>query len=111
MKDLRSKEGGVWVRRGKDGKPRLAGMDPESFEALGPWFELRAEQGLEPGGPVFWDVQRDSGAVELRAPHERAAAVEARALETGACPRAAAYPRARVVGAKEAVAVVRSSRW
>jgi len=28
-------------------------MDPESFEALGPWLELRAQLGLDPGGPVF----------------------------------------------------------
>lgn len=53
MDDLRSEEGGVWVRRGKGGKPRLAGMDPESFEALQPWLELRAELELDPGGPVF----------------------------------------------------------
>ncbi len=37
MEDLRSEEGGVWGRRGAGGKPRLAGMDHESFEALGPW--------------------------------------------------------------------------
>lgn len=53
MDDLRPDEGGVWVRRGKGGKPRLAGMDPESFEALGPWLELRGELGLDPAGPVF----------------------------------------------------------
>lgn len=53
MDDLRADEGGVWVRRGKGGKPRLAGMDPESFEALGPWLELRGELGLDPAGPVF----------------------------------------------------------
>ena len=53
MEDLRSKDGGVWVRRGKGGKPRLAGMDPDSFEALQPWLELRAGLGLDPRGPVF----------------------------------------------------------
>ena len=53
MEDLRPEEGGVWVRRGKGGKPRLAGMDPESFEALGPWLELRADLGLVLDGPVF----------------------------------------------------------
>ena len=53
MDDLRPDEGGVWVRRGKGGKPRLAGMDPESFEALQPWLELRGELGLDPAGPVF----------------------------------------------------------
>ena len=53
MEDLRPREGGVWVRRGRGGKPRLAGMDSESFEALGPWLELRAELGVDPGGPVF----------------------------------------------------------
>ena len=53
MADLRPEEGGVWVRRGKGGKSRLAGMDAESFEALGPWLELRGELGMEPGGPVF----------------------------------------------------------
>ena len=36
MDDLRPDEGGVWVRRGKGGKPRLTGMGPESFEALRP---------------------------------------------------------------------------
>lgn len=51
--DLRPDEGGVWVRRGKGGKSRLAGMDAESFEALQPWLDLRAELGLDPGGPVF----------------------------------------------------------
>ena len=51
--DLRPDEGGVWLRRGKGGKPRLAGMDPESFEALQPWLELRGELGLDPAGPVF----------------------------------------------------------
>ena len=50
---LRPDEGGVWGRRGKGGKPRLAGMDPESFEALQPWLELRGELGLDPDGPVF----------------------------------------------------------
>jgi len=40
MDDLRHDEGGVWVRRGKGGKPRLAGMDAESFEGLGPWLKL-----------------------------------------------------------------------
>ncbi|MCR9165986.1 MAG: site-specific integrase [bacterium] len=53
MDDLRPDEGGVWVRRGKGGKPRLAGMDPESFEAMLPWLELRRELGLDPAGPVF----------------------------------------------------------
>ena len=53
MDDLRPDEGGVWVRRGKGGKARLAGMDPESFEALQPWLELRGELGLDPDGPVF----------------------------------------------------------
>ena len=53
MEDLRPEEGGVWVRRGKGGKPRLAGMDPESFEALQPWLELRAGLGLDLDGPVF----------------------------------------------------------
>jgi len=53
MEDLRPGEGGVWVRRGKGGKPRLAGMDPESFEALQPWLELRAGLDLGPEGPVF----------------------------------------------------------
>ena len=53
MDDLRPDEGGVWVQRGKGGKPRLAGMDPESFEALQPWLELRGELGLDPAGPVF----------------------------------------------------------
>ena len=51
--DLRPDDGGVWVRRGKGGKPRLAGMDAESFEALRPWLELRAELGMDPDGPVF----------------------------------------------------------
>ncbi len=53
MDDLRRYDCGVWVRRGKGGKPRLAGMDPESFEALGPWLELRGELGLDPAGPAF----------------------------------------------------------
>ena len=53
MEDLRPRDGGVWVRRGKGGKPRLAGMDPESFEALQPWLELRAGLDLGPEGPVL----------------------------------------------------------
>ncbi len=53
MEDLRPQEGGVWVRRGKGGKPRLAGMDEESFEALRPWLDLRTNLGLDPRGPVF----------------------------------------------------------
>ena len=53
MEDLRPDEGGVWVRRGKGGRPSLAGMDPESFEALQPWLDLRTNLGLNSGGPVF----------------------------------------------------------
>lgn len=62
MDDLRPDEGAVWVRRGKGGKPRLAGMDPEPFEALQPWLELREELRLDPDGPVFCTF--GGGAVE-----------------------------------------------
>ena len=54
LEDLRPGDGGVWVRRGKGGRPRLAGMDTESFGALGPWLELRTGLGLDPGGQVFY---------------------------------------------------------
>ena len=44
--DLRPGDGGVWARKGKGGRSRLAAMDTESFEALRPWLELRAELEL-----------------------------------------------------------------
>ena len=38
----------------REGRKAPAGRDgPGSFEALGPWLELRGELGLDPGGPVF----------------------------------------------------------
>lgn len=91
MDDLRPGEGGVWVRRGKGGKPRFAGMDSESFEALGSWLGLRTKLGLGPGGPVFLYLHRQCGAAELRAPHVPAAAIEAGAVEAGARARSAAH--------------------
>ena len=139
MSDLRPEEGGVWVRRGKGGKPRLAGMDAESFEALGPWLELRAALGTDSSGPVFCTF--NGNAVEpsyvrhmcrrLRAKLGLSKRVHAHAfrhthahelfregvaekliqLQLGHASLEATDKYLRRIGARDAVAVVQAREW
>lgn len=51
--DLKARAGNVHVRRGKGGKPRTVGMDPEAFGVVGEWLAARAALGIGPDAPLL----------------------------------------------------------
>lgn len=53
ISDLEPEAGLVHVRRGKGGKPRSVGMDPEAFAVVDAWLVRRALLGLNGRQPVF----------------------------------------------------------
>ena len=55
--DLDPAAGQVRVRRGKGGKPRSVGMDPEAFAVVDAWLERRRALGLDGHAPLFCTLQ------------------------------------------------------
>ncbi|MFN3181017.1 MAG: tyrosine-type recombinase/integrase [Nannocystaceae bacterium] len=129
MDDLRPGNGRVWVRRGKGGKPRLAGMGPESFEAWRPWLELRGELGLDPGGPLLYAFNGNargcgrswgfrSGCAPTRCGIRTRTSCSARAMRPNLIQLQLGHARLdstdmflRKIGPNEAVAVVSRRGW
>lgn len=64
--DLNAARGLVRVRRGKGGRPRTVGMDPEAFALVDAWAERRRQLGLDGHSALFCTLQGrqlDSGYV------------------------------------------------
>lgn len=51
--DLAPAAGLLFVRRGKGGRPRTCGLDPEAFGVVGVWLARRAGLGLNGHAPLF----------------------------------------------------------
>ena len=54
------------VSRGKGGRPRMVGLDPEAFAVLGRWQAVRDRLGIQGGRPLFCTLRGgalDSGYV------------------------------------------------
>ena len=51
--DLNVKAGQVRIRRGKGGKPRTVGLDPEAFASVDTWLTRRRDLGLNGNQPLF----------------------------------------------------------
>jgi len=52
-RDLDPQQGSVRVRRGKGGKARLVGLDPQAFAMVQRWLDQRHGLGLTGRAPVF----------------------------------------------------------
>lgn len=58
--DLDIARGLVHVRRGKGGKPRIVGMDPEAFAAVGEWLARREKLGLSGHQPLLCTLEGEA---------------------------------------------------
>ncbi len=55
--DLEPAAGLVHVRRGKGGKPRVVGLDPEAFAVLEAWLARRAAIGINGHAPLLCTLE------------------------------------------------------
>ncbi len=58
--DLDAVAGLIHIRRGKGGRPRTVGLDPEAFAVVETWLPRRAKLGVNGHQPLFCTLDGDS---------------------------------------------------